>query len=86
MTNQVLIIGGYGRIGSSVARDLANYTNSEITITGRKAKVNLQEFSISGVKYLALDLADKERVKNIINSYNKSSERKFSYSLCGSIS
>jgi len=74
MTNQVLIIGGYGRIGSSVARDLANYTNSEITITGRKAKVNLQEFSISGVKYLALDLADKERVKNIINSYNKSSE------------
>ena len=70
MTNQVLIIGGYGRIGSSVARDLANYTNSEITITGRKAKVNLQEFSISGVKYLALDLADKERVKNIINSYN----------------
>ena len=74
MTNQVLIIGGYGRIGRSVARDLANYTNSEITITGRKLKVNLKELSISRVKYLALDLADKERVKNIINSYNKSSE------------
>ncbi|MCL2923813.1 MAG: saccharopine dehydrogenase NADP-binding domain-containing protein [Trichodesmium sp. MAG_R04] len=74
MTNQVLIIGGYGRIGRSVARDLANYTNSEITITGRKLKVNLKELSISRVKYLALDLGDKERVKNIINSYNKSSE------------
>ncbi|MCL2930670.1 MAG: saccharopine dehydrogenase NADP-binding domain-containing protein [Trichodesmium sp. St2_bin6] len=74
MTNQVLIIGGYGRIGSSVARDLATYTNSEITITGRKPEANIQEIPISGVKYLALDLADKERVKNIINSYNKSSE------------
>ena len=52
MTNQVLIIGGYGRIGSSVARDLANYTNSEITITGRKAKVNLQEFFDLLVKQL----------------------------------
>ncbi|MCL2932423.1 MAG: saccharopine dehydrogenase NADP-binding domain-containing protein [Trichodesmium sp. MAG_R03] len=74
MTNQVLIIGGYGRIGSSVARDLANYTNSEITITGRKPKVNLKEFYISRVKYVALDLGDKERVKKIINSYNKSSK------------
>ncbi|NES02939.1 MAG: KR domain-containing protein [Okeania sp. SIO2F4] len=74
MTNQVLIIGGYGRIGSSVARDLATYTNSEITITGRKPEANIKEFPISGVKYLALDLADKERVKNIIHFYSKSSE------------
>ncbi|NEO53922.1 MAG: KR domain-containing protein [Okeania sp. SIO3B5] len=72
MTNQVLIIGGYGRIGSSVARDLATYTNSEITITGRKSEVNIKEIPIPGVKYLALDLADKERVKNIIHSYSKS--------------
>lgn len=50
MTNQVLIIGGYGRIGSSVARDLATYTNSEITITGRKPEANIQEIPISGVK------------------------------------
>ncbi len=74
MTNQVLIIGGYGRIGSSVARDLAAYTNSEITITGRKPEANIKEIPISGVKYLALDLADKERVKKIIYSYSKSSE------------
>ena len=73
MTNQVLIIGGAGRIGSSVARDLATYTNSEITITGLKPEANIKEFPISGVKYLALDLADKERVKNIIHSDSKSS-------------
>ena len=77
MKKQVLIIGGYGRIGSSVARDLAIYTNSEITITGRKPEANIKEIPVSrissGVKYLALDLADKERVKNIIHSYDKSS-------------
>ncbi|NET24386.1 saccharopine dehydrogenase family protein [Okeania sp. SIO1I7] len=72
MTNQVLIIGGYGRIGSSVARDLATYTNSEITITGRKPEVNIKKIPISGAKYLTLDLADKEGVKNIIHSYSKS--------------
>ena len=71
MTNQVLIIGGYGRIGSSVARDLATYTNSEITITGRKPEANIKEIPISGVKYLALDLADKETVKKTIHSYSK---------------
>ena len=74
MTNQVLIIGGTGRIGSSVARDLATYTNSEITITGLKTEANIKEFPISGVKYLALDLADKEKVKNIIHFYSKSSK------------
>ncbi|NET46154.1 saccharopine dehydrogenase family protein [Okeania sp. SIO2B3] len=71
MTNQVLIIGGYGRIGSSVARDLATYTDSEITITGRKPEANIKEIPIPGVKYLTLDLADKERVKNIIHTYSK---------------
>ncbi|NEP90449.1 MAG: KR domain-containing protein [Okeania sp. SIO2C2] len=71
MNNQVLIIGGYGRIGSSVARDLATYTNSEITITGRKTEVNIKEIPIPGVKYLTLDLADKETVKNIIHTYSK---------------
>ncbi|NES76408.1 MULTISPECIES: saccharopine dehydrogenase family protein [unclassified Okeania] len=74
MTNQVLIIGGYGRIGSSVARDLTTYANSEITITGRKQEANIKEILIPGVKYLTLDLANKERVRNTIHSYSKSSE------------
>lgn len=72
MTNQVLIIGGYGRIGSSVAKDLATYTNSEITITGRNPGAATTEIPIPGVKYLALDLADKKNVRNIIYSYSKS--------------
>ncbi len=73
MTNKVLIIGGYGRIGSSVAKDLATYTNSEITITGRNPKVPTTEITIPGVKYLPLDLANQENVKNVIDSYSKSS-------------
>lgn len=38
MTNnkqQVLILGGRGRIGSHVAQDLASHTDAEITVTGR---------------------------------------------------
>jgi saccharopine dehydrogenase-like NADP-dependent oxidoreductase len=35
MTNQVLILGGSGRIGSKVAEDLIAHTSAEITIAGR---------------------------------------------------
>lgn len=35
MTDRVLILGGRGRIGSSVAQDIATHTQAQITITGR---------------------------------------------------
>ena len=35
MTKQVLILGGRGRIGSSIATDLLQHTQAEITVTGR---------------------------------------------------
>ncbi|MCT7982502.1 saccharopine dehydrogenase NADP-binding domain-containing protein [Laspinema sp. A4] len=35
MTQRVLIIGGRGRIGSSIAQDLITHTDAEITVTGR---------------------------------------------------
>ena len=35
--SSVLIIGGRGRIGGSVARDILNYTDAHVTITGRQA-------------------------------------------------
>ncbi|MCL6750784.1 saccharopine dehydrogenase NADP-binding domain-containing protein, partial [Nostoc sp. CCCryo 231-06] len=38
MTDSVLILGGRGRIGSSVAQDLATHTQAKITITGRSAE------------------------------------------------
>ena len=36
MNQRVLILGGRGRIGNSVAEYLAQHTAAEITITGRK--------------------------------------------------
>ena len=35
MSQRVLIIGGRGRIGSSIAQDLIAHTDAEITVTGR---------------------------------------------------
>ena len=64
MTDRVLIIGGRGRIGSSVAHDLATHTQAEITITGRT--------SDNGTLYrfLMLDLADVEKLRQAIASSN----------------
>ncbi|NET57657.1 MAG: NAD-dependent epimerase/dehydratase family protein [Symploca sp. SIO2E6] len=62
MTNQVLILGGQGRIGSSVAQDLAAYTQAQITVTGRQ---QTRESTLP-VEFLALDLADSEGLRNAI--------------------
>lgn len=72
MTDRILIIGGTGRIGSSVAQDLATHTSSEITITGRQLTGKTQSsLSLgSNVQFLALDLADLEGLKNAIASHN----------------
>lgn len=60
MTQKVLIIGGRGRIGSSIAQDLSRHTNAEITVTGRKAS------SEGEFPYLPLDLTDKEVLRRAI--------------------
>ncbi len=38
MEKTVLILGGTGRIGQSVALDIINHTAAKIIITGRKEK------------------------------------------------
>ncbi|NJR61504.1 MAG: NAD-dependent epimerase/dehydratase family protein [Cyanobacteria bacterium CRU_2_1] len=71
MTGRVLILGGRGRIGSSVAVDLLRHTQTLITITGRTAdseKSNWREQLGSDVEFLALNLADQESVKQAIAS------------------
>jgi saccharopine dehydrogenase-like NADP-dependent oxidoreductase len=68
MTGRVLILGGRGRIGSCVAADLQQYTDAQITVTGRTA-VTQKPLSIpleSGIKFLALDLADRPQVQTAI--------------------
>lgn len=66
MSQKVLIIGGRGRIGGSVAKDLANFTDAEITITGRDPAAANNPMPAPGVQYLALNLADNEAVRNAI--------------------
>ncbi|MEO8891117.1 MAG: saccharopine dehydrogenase NADP-binding domain-containing protein, partial [Coleofasciculaceae cyanobacterium] len=67
MTDQILILGGQGRIGSSVAQDLITHTQAEITVTGRQEN-NIEPQS--RMRFLALDLADTEELRLAIASHN----------------
>ncbi|MBE9116629.1 saccharopine dehydrogenase NADP-binding domain-containing protein [Lusitaniella coriacea LEGE 07157] len=64
MTHRVLILGGQGRIGSSVARDLATYTSAEITVTGRSLRAPLD----SPLQFLPLNLEDIPRLRQAIKN------------------
>ncbi|BAY75484.1 saccharopine dehydrogenase [Nostoc linckia NIES-25] len=72
MTHRVLILGGRGRIGSSVAHDLANYTQAHITITGRSAEIGKSVSLSSGgqVEFLVLDLAEIDKLREAIANSN----------------
>jgi saccharopine dehydrogenase-like NADP-dependent oxidoreductase len=67
MTERVLIIGGRGRIGSSVAQDILSHTQAEITITGRTPDHGMTD---PRVQFLVLDLADVEKLRKAIASAN----------------
>jgi len=64
MTKKVLVLGGQGRIGKSVALDIASHTDADVIVTGRQKKQNLEE----GLEFLALDLADTEALRKAIAS------------------
>lgn len=68
MTEQILILGGSGRIGSSVAADIVAHTQAQVTITGRDAAAGqaVSDRLGSQVQFLALDLAESERVREAI--------------------
>ena len=70
MAAKVLILGGRGRIGSSVAQDLSNHTQAQITITSRKRAAGMALSKQLGpqVDFLTLDLADREGLKNAITN------------------
>ncbi|BAY47913.1 saccharopine dehydrogenase [Scytonema sp. HK-05] len=67
MTERVLIIGGRGRIGSSVAQDILSHTQAEVTITGRTPDHGMND---PRVQFLVLDLADVEKLRKAIASTN----------------
>ncbi|MBE9192044.1 saccharopine dehydrogenase NADP-binding domain-containing protein [Gloeocapsopsis crepidinum LEGE 06123] len=70
MTARVLILGGRGRIGSSIAQDIATHTQANITITSRNvaAATAVSQRIGSQVDILILDLADTEAINQAIAS------------------
>jgi saccharopine dehydrogenase-like NADP-dependent oxidoreductase len=71
MANRVLIVGGRGRIGSSVAQDLVTHTDAEITVTGRNPEASIGPgLPPDRVHYLALDLADSAALHQAVSSSN----------------
>ncbi len=66
---RVLIIGGCGRIGSSIAQDIINHTEAEVTITGRNPQLGmtaLERFK-DKVQFQVLDLSDLPQVKTAVS-------------------
>lgn len=68
MTDRVLILGGRGRIGSSVAQDLLTHTQAQITITGRSPETGKAVSLSSGGReqFLVLDLVEVDRLRDAI--------------------
>lgn len=66
VVDRILILGGSGRIGNSVAADLAR-THAELTLTSRKS-----EFQAPSDRYrvLSCDVNDGDRLREIIPSFD----------------
>lgn len=56
MSQQVLILGGQGRIGQSVAADLLNHTEVQLVLTGRTLHAPIAH---PRIQRLAIDLSDQ---------------------------
>jgi saccharopine dehydrogenase-like NADP-dependent oxidoreductase len=72
MTKQILILGGSGRIGSSVAADLVQHTDAEIIVAGRNLSNGEKVSSHLGnqAKFIAFDLRDLEALNAAIAKSN----------------
>jgi saccharopine dehydrogenase-like NADP-dependent oxidoreductase len=62
---KVLVIGGYGRIGNSVAQDIINHTDATVTITSRQTKPPIKPFT-SLILDLNLDVNDRLQLQKAI--------------------
>ncbi|MEM8501559.1 MAG: saccharopine dehydrogenase NADP-binding domain-containing protein [Cyanobacteria bacterium P01_D01_bin.1] len=65
---RVLVIGGGGRIGRSVANDICRYTDAQVTLTGRRVE---PDFSLLEQQtYQRLTLADQTAVEAAIAQHD----------------
>ncbi|KAM3111742.1 saccharopine dehydrogenase family protein [Phormidesmis sp. 146-33] len=72
MTDQVLILGGSGRVGSKVAADLLAHTQAQVTIAGRNLTKGEHKSELLGdrVRFLTVDLADQTTLQKAISAVN----------------
>lgn len=65
---RVLIIGGGGRIGSSIAKDILNHTDAEVTITGRNPQLGMATLERLGAKvqFQVLDLSSQAQLQEAV--------------------
>jgi saccharopine dehydrogenase-like NADP-dependent oxidoreductase len=70
MAKRVLIVGGRGRIGSSIAEDLLQHTQAEITITGRTSDPKQSWKAKLGdtVEFLPLRISDVSQLTQAVSS------------------
>lgn len=62
MSSRVLVLGGQGRIGRSVACDLLAHTDAEIVVTGRKQRSNLDP----ALTFFSLDLEEESALRRAV--------------------
>jgi saccharopine dehydrogenase-like NADP-dependent oxidoreductase len=67
VNKKVIILGGSGRIGREVAKDLAQHTQASVTITGRGNKP--AEFG-DEVNFLHLDLEERQGLRAAIQNHD----------------
>lgn len=73
MKKKVLVLGGSGRIGSSVARDIYRYCSADITICGRKPEREISDLQIQKeigekyINYISLDVGDRQSLHRTIS-------------------
>jgi saccharopine dehydrogenase-like NADP-dependent oxidoreductase len=66
---RVLIIGGCGRIGSSIAGDILAHTDAEVTITGRNPQLGMAALERLGskVQFQVLDLSSSQQLREAVS-------------------
>jgi saccharopine dehydrogenase-like NADP-dependent oxidoreductase len=65
MNQTVLILGGMGRIGQCVARDILGHTTADVIVTGRGMEpTNLER----GMRFLRLDLEERNSLREAIQN------------------
>nr|WP_199250528.1 saccharopine dehydrogenase NADP-binding domain-containing protein [[Phormidium] sp. ETS-05] len=69
MMSRILILGGTGRIGNSVAQDILAHTTGEITVTGRRTPLG-DALAGDRVRFLPLSLGDETALGEAISGHD----------------